>query len=99
MTFRVGQKVVFVGQPWKLKAYLQRLLHPYPGEMPVKGCIYTIENITPEDCLELLGLISPADDYWAAGFNPISFRPIVERKTDISIFKKMLIPKREHLPA
>jgi hypothetical protein len=88
--FNVGQKVVFVGVKWSLRKWCEMLRHPYPGEMPIKGRIYTIENITPIGCLELVGVQSPSDGYWAAGFSPRVFRPIVERKTDIGFAHEIL---------
>lgn len=98
MTFRVGQKVVYIGCKRSIWHAVQRYFHPY--EEPVKGRVYTVSNAytNGDDLLiEILEFPSPADGYWDAGFLAIAFRPIVERKTDISIFTKMLKQRSEVL--
>lgn len=50
----------------------------------------TREVFSPND----LSII--CDDF---GFRPSRFRPVVERKTDISIFKAILTPSKEQVPA
>ena len=96
MSFHVGQKVVCVkddfGSSW---ACVQR--------KPRRGRIYTVrasltfdyvvEGITPTILLK--EIINPVE-HWDDGLRAeISFwvgrfRPITERKTDISLFEKML---------
>ncbi|WP_316176178.1 hypothetical protein [Bradyrhizobium sp. SZCCHNRI1073] len=83
MAFRVGQKVVCIkGCSWR-EARL------------VKGNVYTIAAVGK------FGNALHVDVAEAEAFSRISpplqwdasrFRPIVERKTDISIFKAMLNP-------
>jgi hypothetical protein len=92
MTYRVGQKVECIRHcgPTTWRAWLTRIAHPIRGALPIKGRVYEIENITPLDQLELVGLHSPACNYWAAGFNPVFFRPIVERETDIGFAHEIL---------
>jgi hypothetical protein len=93
MTFRVGQKVEFLGFKYRsLSRWLKRALFPYPGDLPVKGHVYEIANITPEGCIELCGINSPGNRYWNVGFAPWRFRPIIERKaeTDISFAHEIL---------
>jgi hypothetical protein len=89
MTFHVGQKVVCVKAEWS----------DLNGETaPVAGGIYTIRAIItyPDDFAGLLLVeIINAPRYYAEGlfecdFIATKFRPIVERKTDISIFTAML---------
>lgn len=101
MTFYVGQKVVCVdassepGKRW------------VPGEEPVEGRVYTVAGVRsaigPRTGLVLtfkeLRRSSLAQRYSAAqkyglwaGYVAERFRPVVERKTDISIFKAMLNP-------
>lgn len=90
MAFRAGQKVVCVDdtpkEPWSHEVYCGL----------TKGSIYTIRFIHNEFVwLEeihrpKIGNIVPAD--WP--FNARRFRPIVERKTNITIFKKMLLPNK-----
>lgn len=101
--FRVGQKVVAVGNGMKRK----------PGDaahnIPL-GTVCTIREIDTR-CLAAHGMATVRlVEYvnrveqtcmgpWETGYRPDCFRPIVERKTDISVFKKMLTPKTENIDA
>ncbi len=49
--------------------------------------------------LVLVELNQPDDAYWFAGQVADDFRPVVGRKTDISIFTDMLTPKTEQVSA
>jgi hypothetical protein len=89
MTFRVGQKVVCISED------KTRILR--------RGRIYTIASIrwigadeTNDPGLGVTVEETPTkeDDEWFAEFRAERFRPIVERKTDISIFTKMLTGER-----
>ena len=77
--FRVGQKVVCVDAS-RFEQYLD------------EGRVYTITSINAPylrvDCRSA-NVTGGPDDY---GYDASRFRPIVERKTDISIFKAMLTP-------
>lgn len=99
MAFYVGQKVVCVAdavQPGRLWV---------DGVPPKEGAIYTIASIvingSGTQALVLVeaprGPISHA--LGAYGYHAWRFRPIVERKTDISIFKAMLNPSDEQVSA
>lgn len=82
--FRVGQKVVCVDA--------SRCYRKIETDL-VKGAIYEIEAV------ETFGgdfglVVTGARSWWPSGaYNAVRFRPIVEHKTDISIFTKMLTPK------
>lgn len=93
--FRVGQKVVCVdasshpGMCWG------------DGEAPEQGRIYTISKgnfISPHngELLVQLAEISRHPTtmmFWGhLGYGIFRFRPLVERKTDISILKALLVP-------
>jgi hypothetical protein len=98
MSFRVGQKIVCInaGHPRTLSQWWKELWHPFEHAVEVR--IYTISNVyllDDDEMVELIELPAPGTDVWAAGFYADGFRPVVERKTDISIFTKMLTPKRE----
>lgn len=89
MTFRVGQKVVCVNDKFIVRA----------EENPIAGHIYTVRwvgqrntDFVPAMMLQEIsgGLHSLGIEY---AFAIDRFRPVVERKTDISIFKKMLAPQ------
>lgn len=93
--FYVGQKVVCIGGESN---------PAYPYDESKIGEIYTISNIyeTEEDAvlmLEFVELYMPATDEFEAGEPADLFRPIVERKTDISIFTAMLNPSDERVEA
>jgi hypothetical protein len=89
--FRIGQKVVcvddgpsaFGGEPTNVK----------------KGCVYTISYFGLDadwPCVLLAELNPPGFKAW---YNAQRFRPVVERKTDISIFTAMLNPSRKKVTA
>ncbi len=91
MTFHVGQKVVYVGRRVSIWHQIKRMIHPYRN--PEKGVVYTVSNIYVsggDQVLELLEFPSPFDGYWDAGFLADAFRPVVDRKTDISVFTEIL---------
>lgn len=96
MTFHVGQKVVCVDDKnWG---------HPEPPlNWPVTGRVYTVRGFSAawdENGSNglLLAEVSSGNYFDAGeevGFKRRRFRPIVETKTDISIFKRMLTPQRK----
>jgi len=98
MTFRIGQKVVCISDEWRNPQY------ELPVAMPMKHGVYTIRAMGLGTCgdngEEQIGLLFQEFIYPIAscGFEPSfssrCFRPIVERKTDISIFQKMLESKK-----
>jgi hypothetical protein len=88
MTFHVGQKVVCVVE-----------FDGHYGQeiFPKRGGIYTVRTAEVEDdgqWIRLHEIVNPAAKYAErfdeCMFAACGFRPVVERKTDISIFKKML---------
>lgn len=95
--FHIGQKVVCVGT----------FTHGGYGteKLPTEGGVYTIRDLIRIDGGEL-GLrveevINPPmqyqQGYVEACFNARFFRPVIERKTDISVFTRILdkVNKRE----
>lgn len=89
--FRLGQKVVCVDDS-KNSAGDESGLR--------KGSIYTIKAIFPfrtadEDYgVELYETAAPNSPYHLQAFRASRFRPVVDGKTDISIFRDMLRPAR-----
>lgn len=91
MNFRVGQKVVCVDdEPPR-----------FPKDTPdhlVLNAIYTVIGIDPENgtgvYLKETRHLVPRGSRSPRGWAPRRFRPVVERKTDISIFTKMLTDTR-----
>lgn len=85
--FRVRQKVVCVDSD-------ESGIGDWLGDIPVEGSVYTVIAVggpEPEIGLLLAEITNfPFDGYYRAS----RFRPAVERKTDISIFTKMLTGKR-----
>jgi hypothetical protein len=80
MNFRVGEKVVCVDpvNEW--------------GFILVRGQIYTISKVGmffSELHVDVIEALTPHSLAWRAS----RFRPVVERKTDISIFTKILKPE------
>lgn len=94
MTFRVGMKVECVDS------------HPGHGfswehqEAPVLGSKYTVTRVfIDEEGDEIIHLQEIARDrvsqeWWGddVGYRASRFRPIVERKTSIEVFQRMLNP-------
>lgn len=87
---RIGQKVT----PVAVKS------HPdFKGQNPVEGTVYTVSwtGIHPVYGFELIDLVeipNPDSEGWYRGYTASFFRPVVERKTDISVFTAMLNPSQ-----
>lgn len=98
MTFHVGQKVVFVGGD-RTGPNVIRI----PGCLK-KGDVYTVREIDPiyipyfgHPGIRVEEFIAPSV-MWRGRMveacrTSDAFRPLIERKTDISIFTEMLTPK------
>lgn len=95
--FKVGQKVVCIND--NLKQF------DIPGMVYIdsldglrKGVIYTIRSVYIESygphegevSVRLEEIIRPSAYGNEVGYNPLRFKPLVEKKTDISIFQSML---------
>lgn len=102
MTFRVGQRVACVDDephgrytPWAHNNDMDGLR---------RRAIYTIRKIgfyNKSPCVWLEEISRSIPRGWEylgeAGYHPNRFRPIVERKTDISALKALLEPVRERV--
>lgn len=96
--FRAGQRVVY----WNEDGLAG---HFYGTEiLPTVGKVYTIRElleIKGHPLLRLVEIRNEPMDYrygvFECAFNRRRFRPVVERKTDISIFKKMLNPNHDRV--
>jgi hypothetical protein len=89
--FRVGQKVVCIAPK----------LGCWPDPEPGKGDICTVTRVYsygPVLTLELAEFPTFSRPY-APGWMAEDFRPVVERKTDISIFTAMLTPTKRKVLA
>ena len=103
-SFTVGQKVVLA------RAFGSSSLYRAAEDdvtLPVKGVVYTIREFDDQRS-EGFGLALRLNEitnvpHYSNGLEPsfmVSlFEPVVERKTDISVFKAMLNPSREGVPA
>lgn len=104
--FHVGQKVVCIDGTVRPAKHRVRLIHPMKF-FPIKGQVYTIREmmmgeLSGKVCLrfheipdEIVFYVYRGSEYegvpvWEAS----CFRPLVERKTDISIFTAMLNTQR-----
>ena len=93
--FRVDQKVVCIDDDWGSA--------PLEGQVqywPKKNDVYTVRAITVNGngkvFIRLREIMNPeTDKHHEAEFWAECFRPVVERKTDISVFRKLLQPKTE----
>lgn len=102
MTFHIGQKVVCVETS---KESHRGAWLPYAAVFPIVGTIYHIRSIAFDNPQQPDGLVTLAEidnSHLKCRFNyavepafPVrAFRPIVEHKTDISVFTRMLTDKR-----
>lgn len=98
--FYVGQKVICVDDSLRNDPGVK-----YYGDLDglTKGEIYTIRSvdIDPFDKLPVIRVFEITrsngleyEEPYELGFYAYRFRPIIERETDISIFKKMLKPEK-----
>ncbi|ASS55887.1 hypothetical protein [Rhizobium leguminosarum] len=89
--FHVGQKVVCI---WEDTGE--------PGPEPKCGVVYTVSAVFMAADLphiDLVELPCPDTDEWFGGYKAEAFRPVAERKTDISIFTDMLTKQRTGVQA
>lgn len=100
MAFYVGQKVEFVGPSLEGYGFGWEI-------MPKIGGVYTIREIVSSALghqgFKLVEIVNRPAQYRQrhdeCNFIATRFRPIVERKTDISIFTDMLNPSDERVQA
>jgi hypothetical protein len=94
MTFRVGQKVVCVDASLTLTAMTLRWAFRM-GWPLVKGEVYTIQRLAVLLNTQAVELVEVKNTkHLERCFRLDRFRPVVERKTDISVFTEMLKPVR-----
>ena len=91
--FAIGQKIVCVRDDWK-SAFLGVSVRETGERCPVKDGIYTVVGHAWLLLADLPGVVIAEvsnDCIWAEQ----NFRPIEPRKTDIAIFKELLVnPKK-----
>jgi hypothetical protein len=93
--FHVGQKV----------ACIALAASPYGEAVPQVGSVYTIREVCDGQelgpCYRLIEIANPPMDYSdghrECDFTHRLFRPVIDRKTDIAIFQRILddVSKRE----
>ncbi len=97
--FHVGQKVVCIVAP---------AARPGQPNNPVAQGIYTVRSVSVNHLgkpgIRLAEIHNPVGRFKGGlndepGFYEWRFRAVTDRKTDISIFKAMLTPKHEAVPA
>jgi len=94
--FVVGQRVVCMNDHFAPKglAHLRAWSEPC---LPAKDQVYTVRKIEAFDDATYLfftEIVNPVIPFqhgmWEQGFDHRRFRPLTERKSDISVFTKML---------
>jgi len=99
MTFHVGQRVKYVGPDCSVKAAACGNVAPVPGaEYTVREVGFVQISLGAcENAIRLCEIVNPPCAWYGGVFelwmNAKYFRPITERKTDISIFTEMLLPQ------
>lgn len=96
MRFHVGQKVVCITDD-----FWHPLAHLVP-HLPRKGGLYHVRGYAPligDPCVMpgasfiwLAEIVNPGSSGQEPSFAAYCFRPVIERKTDISVFTKLLSP-------
>lgn len=109
MTFYVGQKVVRVPHAPDRGAIETNRALSNGAALTQVGRVYTIREIRVDNGTTEVLLLRELDNSnlaglpWAGprepGFRSSGFRPVVERKTDISIFTEMLNPSHASVSA
>ncbi len=90
MAFEIGQEVECIDDNWFVT-----VPGPAPSHFPKKGKVYVVAGIH-RPCLDALHQV---DHLSLAGilfhmFASDMFRPLLRKKTDISVFTKMLKPAK-----
>jgi hypothetical protein len=101
VSFHVGQKIVCIHDGWR---------HPFiylVQSLPKKGAIYHVRGFEGEkyDPAAAVGcayiwlseIVNPPVSGIEPSFSVRFFRPVTERKTDISVFTKLLTPAPKRL--
>jgi hypothetical protein len=95
MNFQAGQKVVCVDAGFDNEPGRRWLADP-----PIEGQVYTVRRVLLVDSYNGREQGVVLDEIknlptWGYSYRATRFRPVVERKTDISIFTRMLTPKKQ----
>jgi hypothetical protein len=105
--FHVGQKVVCIDghkTSWQKKKFLGLIPYTKWWSELVEGEVYTVTSIFVghEYASGREGVavtLAETNNYEGSGFRATRFKPVQTRKTDISIFKAMLNPSKQGVPA
>lgn len=93
--FRVGQKVVCIGG--------KRIGGHGTEAIPEFGSVYTVREFGADGGIRLVEIVNPPlayiEGFFECTFAVESFRPVVERKTDISVFTALLTPSKSKVTA
>lgn len=98
--FHVGQRIVCVRDDW---AWPSSYRPDKP--LPRRGQLFTVREAVPhwmtgEPYVRLVEIrLAPARTDYEPAFRGSCFRPVTERKTDISVFEHMLVKGREPVVA
>ncbi len=99
--FVVGQRVVCINGDWPEWAVStdERFIVPGPVRVPMLNEVLTIAGIQAGTRLVTMSAVWLAFEEIAGGWHYSHFRPLIERKTDISMFKRMLTPAKKAVDA
>lgn len=90
--FRVGMKVVCIDDDFNAQGFVP----VFVTDLPMRGNVYTISRIEADDdgiwlfLEEVASRIDVIGGWCEASFGSEGFRPLRERKTDISVFRALL---------
>lgn len=94
MSFHVGQKVVCVDDDLHDEWHHGSPDVPLVTEHIRRGQIYIVRRtmFRKMPLIWLCGINRKTVEWFDSGFHASRFRPITERKTDIEIFRRLLVP-------
>ena len=95
--FRVDQKVVCIDDDWGPAPMGGGQVQHWPKKDDVYTvCTIAVQGSNSKVFIRLHQVVNPkTDEHHEAEFWAECFRPVVERKTDISVFRKLLQLKTE----
>ena len=96
--FRINQKVVAVAGPKGLRPTIEAIKIKVGTVLTIRDIDMSAANCPGHEGLptlrfeEILNarVLTMSHGPWELGYDPRYFRPVVERKTDISIFREIL---------
>lgn len=102
MNFRIGQQIVCIPADNGRTNFIYKDI-PLRDNFPVVGQVYTVRGFDGVDGLLLEEIHDTRQYSWPiggeVGFSEFRFKPVEPKQYDISVFQKMLLPKKSKVKA